>query len=51
MLENQFAEIAGLIRSSCTNALKVVNTILIDLYWRIGQYIHARIESTEWANP
>lgn len=48
MLENQFAEIAGLIRSSRTNALKVVNTILIDLYWRIGQYIHARIESTEW---
>ncbi len=48
MIHNQFAEIAGLIRSSRNDALKVVNTVLIDLYWRIGEYIHARIESAEW---
>jgi predicted nuclease of restriction endonuclease-like (RecB) superfamily len=48
MIQNQFAEIAGLIRSSRNDALKVVNTVLIDLYWRIGEYIHARIESAEW---
>jgi predicted nuclease of restriction endonuclease-like (RecB) superfamily len=50
MIQNQFAEIAGLIRSSRNDALKVVNTILIDLYWRIGEYIHARIESAEWGH-
>lgn len=48
MLENQFAEIAGMIQSSRQAALKIVNTALIDLYWNIGYYIHARIESSEW---
>lgn len=48
MLQNQFAEIAGMIRASRQEALKIVNTTLIDLYWNIRQYIHTRIERSEW---
>lgn len=48
MLQNQFAEIAGMIRASRQEALKIVNTTLIDLYWNIGRYIHTRIERSEW---
>jgi predicted nuclease of restriction endonuclease-like (RecB) superfamily len=48
VLENQFAEIARMIQSSRQEALKAINTTLIDLYWNIGHYIHTRIESSEW---
>jgi len=48
MLENQFAEVAGLIKSAQLRALKAVNTELIDLYWNVGAYINTRIESAEW---
>jgi len=48
MLENQFAEVAGLIKSAQLRALKAVNTELIDLYWNVGAYINTRIERAEW---
>ena len=30
-------------------ALQAVNTELIDLYWRIGEYLHHKIEADGWA--
>lgn len=50
MLQNQFAEIARMIKASRQEALRIVNTTLIDLYWNIGRYIHTRIERSEWGN-
>lgn len=48
MIHKQFEEIALLIKESRRNALKAVNTELINLYWKIGLYISAKIESSEW---
>lgn len=48
MIHKQFEEIALLIKESRRNALKAVNTELIGLYWKIGLYISAKIESSEW---
>ncbi|MEZ4903773.1 MAG: PDDEXK nuclease domain-containing protein [Spirosomataceae bacterium] len=48
MLQKHFTDIIALIKQSRATALKAVNTELIDLYWKIGQYIHTRVESTEW---
>lgn len=44
-----FGEVVGLIRAARQNAAHAVNTELIDLYWRIGQYLHHRIEADGWA--
>lgn len=48
IIEQQFGKVAQLIKESRHTALKAVNTVLIDLYWNIGQYIHTRIEAAEW---
>ncbi len=48
MLQNQFTEIANLIKQSRSNAIRSINTALIDLYWNIGAYISKRIENAEW---
>lgn len=48
MLQNQFAEVAGLIKSSRDSAIKAVNTEMIGLYWKIGEYIQRRIENQQW---
>lgn len=46
----QFAEIVSLIQQARTNALKAVNTELIDLYWKIGEYISMKIDASEWGD-
>lgn len=39
-----------LIRRSRSEALRTVNTHLIDLYWKIGEYISNRIENGSWGD-
>jgi predicted nuclease of restriction endonuclease-like (RecB) superfamily len=48
MIQKQFLDIVQLIKYSRTNAIKAVNTELIDLYWNIGEYISHKIETLEW---
>jgi predicted nuclease of restriction endonuclease-like (RecB) superfamily len=48
MLQKQFADIVQLIKQARTNAIKFVNTELINLYWNIGEYISVRVESAGW---
>ncbi len=43
-----FAEIVSLIRQARQRALQSVNTELVGLYWRIGQYISRKLETAEW---
>ncbi len=43
-----FAEIVGLIQSARTRAFQAVNTELIGLYWRVGEYISRKIGSDGW---
>jgi predicted nuclease of restriction endonuclease-like (RecB) superfamily len=44
-----FDEIVELIRAARQQAVRTVNTELIELYWRIGDYLHRKIESDGWA--
>lgn len=46
--QKQFSDIIELIKQSRNNAIKVVNTELINLYWNIGHYISAKIETSTW---
>lgn len=45
-----FSEIIELINTTREEAYKTVNTLLIDLYWRVGQYISIKINKAEWGD-
>ena len=45
-----FAEIVALIATSEQNAYRAVNTVLVDLYWQVGEYISRKIEAAEWGS-
>jgi len=44
----EFVDILKMIKTSRDNALKSVNTELINLYWNIGKYIDEKIEKSAW---
>ncbi len=46
--EKEFLQIISLIQSAKEKAFLTVNTILIDLYWNIGEYISKKIKSAQW---
>jgi predicted nuclease of restriction endonuclease-like (RecB) superfamily len=46
-MDNRFTDIIQLIKQSRTNAIKAVNTELINLYWNIGEYISKKMEQSE----
>jgi predicted nuclease of restriction endonuclease-like (RecB) superfamily len=43
-----FDEVIGLIETARSRAFAAVNTELIDLYWRVGEYISRKIEADGW---
>lgn len=43
-----FSEITRLIDSARQRAYHAVNTTLIELYWRVGAYLSAKINAAEW---
>ena len=45
---SSFIPVVTLIQSSRNAALRAVNTALIELYWKIGQYISQRVATEEW---
>ncbi len=47
--ELAFDEVLDLIRAARRSAHQMVNTQLVLLYWRIGQYLNQRIEADGWA--
>lgn len=47
-MENRFFDIIKIIKNSRTNAIKIVNAELIDLYWKIGEYISLKITQSQW---
>ncbi len=49
-MDNRFADIIQLIKHSRTNAIKAVNSELINLYWNIGEYVSYKIEQSEWGD-
>jgi predicted nuclease of restriction endonuclease-like (RecB) superfamily len=48
ILEQSFGEVVALIRRARHNAYQTVNTILVDLYWQVGQYISQKVDSAAW---
>ena len=48
--EAGFADIVGLIAAARQRAFQAVNITLIDLYWRVGEYISRKIEAAEWGD-
>ena len=46
--ETSFREVVGLIEQAREHALRTVNTVLIDLYWQVGEYISRKLESAAW---
>ncbi len=47
-LEASFAEVVDLIQRARQRAFQAVNTELIDLYWRVGEYISRKLETAAW---
>ncbi|MCQ2289328.1 MAG: DUF1016 N-terminal domain-containing protein, partial [Muribaculaceae bacterium] len=48
--EQMFAEVVNMIRTSRQNVLRIANTALIDLYWKVGEYLSHKIASAEWGD-
>ena len=48
--EAAFVEISKLISASRERALQSVNTVLIDLYWNVGEIISRKIAASEWGD-
>lgn len=46
--EAAFSEVLALIATARQRTVKAVNTCLIDLYWKIGEYISQRIAKDGW---
>ena len=46
----QFYDIVCLIKDAQNNAVKAVNTELINLYWNVGLYISSKIKSSQWGD-
>lgn len=47
--EAAFGEVVQLIQDARQRVTRAANTEVIELYWRIGQYLHHRIEADGWA--
>jgi len=47
-LNIQFDEISLLISQAKENSVLAVNVELISLYWKIGEQVHLKVESSEW---
>jgi predicted nuclease of restriction endonuclease-like (RecB) superfamily len=47
--EAGFGEVLDLIQGARQRAARAANAEVIELYWRIGQYLHQRIEADGWA--
>ena len=46
----QFADVVEMIRNTRSQVLRMANAALIDLYWKVGQYLSAKIASAEWGD-
>lgn len=49
-IDHRFVEVIGLIESARTRAFQAVNSELVELYWKLGEYISKKIASAEWGD-
>lgn len=50
MTAKAFSELIKIIKQARFNAIKLVNTELINLYWQVGEYISHKISRAEWGD-
>lgn len=43
-----FAEVATMIQQAHYRAVSLANSAMVDLYWRVGEYVSKKISSSEW---
>jgi hypothetical protein len=48
--ETRFTEVIALIEAARGHEYQAVNTELVTLYWRLGEYISRKIVSAEWGD-
>ena len=48
VMDQSFNEVVSLIRKARRQAYQAVNTVLIDLYWQVGEYISRKVETAVW---
>lgn len=48
LMKDQFSDIIQIIKNVRNNAIKAVNSELINLYWNVGAYISQKIKVSEW---
>lgn len=49
-LESQFNEIIGLINDAKRKVYRVANTVMIELYWHIGERLAYRVANSSWGD-
>lgn len=49
-MDKKFTDIINLIKEARYNAVKAVNTELINLYWNVGAYVKQKISVAEWGD-
>ena len=49
-LETSFAEVIELIQRGRQQAFQAANAALVDVYWRVGEYISRKLESAAWGD-
>jgi predicted nuclease of restriction endonuclease-like (RecB) superfamily len=47
-VETSFAEVVAMIEQARQRAYQAVDNVLVGLYWRIGQYISAKLAAAAW---
>lgn len=47
-LERSFVEVVGFIQKARHKAYQAVNTVLIDLYWQVGEYVSDKVKKEKW---
>lgn len=49
-IKEQFADVVSMIQGAKNEVFRLANTVLIDLYWKVGGYISDKITHTEWGD-
>jgi hypothetical protein len=49
-MDKRFTDIIQFIQQSRNNAIRAVNTELINLYWNVGAYIKQKLSVSEWGD-
>lgn len=49
-MDTRFSDIINLIKQARSNAVRAVNTELINLYWNVGAYIQQKLSVAEWGD-